>query len=341
MKVCFGTYEWAHDVLGGGERQIAYYRNALQNGHKKWPTLEVSLFNQWDPGFSQIQIFHYFSCMPSAVDFLDYIKNDKGIPVLLSPNFWPEVDSWKESGVYDAIMTNLWLADKIIVNSFIEKEALVRICKVDPSRVSIVYNAVDECFFEPVQPSLFRQTFKADCPFVLNVANIEPRKNQLAFLKALKDFPELQLISIGSVRDKYYLDACIAEGGKQFRLIDALEPGSELIRSAMAACEFFAMPSLRETPSIASLEAAATGARLLTTDLGSTREYFEEHAIYTNPYSPQSMAESIDMVLRLTETETLRQRIRSRYRWDVVVNQLVETYLDVMPSNWSGFCGKF
>src|SRR5690606_9360266 len=165
-------------------------------------------------------------------------------------------------------------------NSSIEEEALVRLCSIDSSRIWVVPNAVDDCFFTPASPSLFRDTFGIAGPFVLNVGNVEPRKNQLAFLKALKDFPHLKLVTIGGVREGWYLEACREEGKEQFVLIDPLPPNSELIRSGMVACEFFAMPSTRETPSIASLEAGAAGVKLLTTELGSTREYFLDLATY-------------------------------------------------------------
>jgi glycosyltransferase involved in cell wall biosynthesis len=126
------------------------------------------------------------------------------------------------------------------------------------------------------------------------------------------------------------LNACREEGKDQFRLIDPLPPSCELIRSAMAGCEFFAMPSLRETPSIASLEAGAAGARILTTDLGSPTEYFEKLAVYVNPYDTLSMIEGIEEVLSRSRDRTLVGRIYALYRWDVVVEKLVDTYAAVL-----------
>lgn len=333
MRVSFNTYPWAFGVPGGGERQMQFYRDALLRGRKKWPDLEVALFDQWQPDFSGIQLMHYFSCMPSSLDFLGHIKAKWPIPIVVSPNFWPDNEGWEASGTLENIKAILWLAKKVIVNSYIEEEALVRLCKVDSSYISVVHNAVEDCFFEPVSSSLFRETYEVDGHFVLNVGNVEPRKNQLAFLRALKAFPKLQLITIGGVRENWYLDACRAEGGDQFRLIDPLPPGSELVRSAMAGCEFFAMPSILETPSIASLEAGAAGARILTTELGSTTEYFEEHAVYVNPYDVPNMAEAIDVLLARPRNRALVERIHALYRWDIVVEQLVDVYAGVLGKN--------
>ncbi|PBI80637.1 hypothetical protein A9993_13325 [Rahnella victoriana] len=333
MKICLNTYPSAFAVPGGGEQQLHFYREALLRGQNKWPSLEIELFNQWQPAFKKMQLMHYFSCMPSSLDFLNVVKARHGVPLLISPNFWPEPENWKSSGVYDDVNTILWLANKIIVNSSIEEEALVRLCQIDSSRIAVIHNAVQDCFFDPVDPDLFRKEYNIEGPFILNVGNVEPRKNQFAFLKALKDFPDLQLITIGGVRELWYLNACKEEGAEQFRLIDPLPPGSELLRSAIAGCEFFAMPSLRETPSIASLEAGAAGAKILTTDLGSTTEYFQDYADYVNPYDTASMSEGIGLALARSKNDALSLRIKELYRWDVVVEKLVETYSGLIGSD--------
>ena len=55
-----------------------------------------------------------------------------------------------------------------------------------------------------------------DKEHILNVANIEPRKNQQMLLRAMKECPELKLINIGQCRDKEYYQECKREGGSVF-----------------------------------------------------------------------------------------------------------------------------
>ena len=329
-RIILNTYPWAFGTPGGGEQQMMFYQSAIQRQSHKWPDLELGLFNMWKPDFQDINLLHQFSCMPSTLDFLSYTKKIKDIPLVISPNFWPDPNEWVASGVDKQISGILWLADKVVVNSFIEKEALVRLCQIDPTVIQITPNAADEVFFDPVDSDLFRNTFDIHGPFVLNVANIEPRKNQLYFLRALKAFPDLQLITIGGTRNEIYRDECMAENGGQFRIIDALPPGSELIRSAIAACEFFAMPSFCETPSIASLEAGAAGAKILTTNLGSPTEYFQDLATYINPYDIEGMQEAIHKILMQPKSRALSERIWRLYRWDVVVENLINCYSNVL-----------
>jgi len=90
------------------------------------------------------------------------------------------------------------------------------------------------------------------------------------------------------------------------------------------------MPSLRETPSIASLEAAAAGAKVLTTDLGSPREYFADGAVYVDPYNVNNMMGAIEETIQRKPDAKLKDVVWEKYRWDVVVDDLVEAYSTVL-----------
>jgi len=133
------------------------------------------------------------------------------------------------------------------------------------------------------------------------------------------------LVVVGHARDAAYLEACREKGGGRFLHVGALEYGSGLLRSAIAGADAFVMPSKLETPSIAALEAAAMGCRLLVTEVGSTTEYFGEDAIYINPASIESMQEGLTRVL-VTGTSNLQSRVRSRFMWDGVIAELERAY---------------
>lgn len=338
MHVNFNTYPWAFGEMGGGERQLHSYHSALTRGKGKWPNLHLSFFDQWAPDFDSIDLMHFFGCMHQTVDFLDYIKIKRKIPLILSPNFWPNPEEWEKSGVLPDIKKILWLADKIIVNSEIEHEWLVRHCKIDSLYISVVYNGVDDTFFNPRDPNIFRNKYDINGKYILNVANVETRKNQLNLIKALKNYPDLTLVNIGFVRDKRYFDNCVAEAGGRFVSLGALPPNSDILASAYNGCEFFAMPSFVETPSIASLEAGAQGAKLLTTDRGSPTEYFEDLATYIDPYDVQKISSAIGDILDKPRDERLSERIYENYRWDLVVDNLFATYFSVISNPiWKPF----
>jgi glycosyltransferase involved in cell wall biosynthesis len=327
MKILFNTYPTAFNTPGGGEQQLLDYKKYLED--KK---IDIKFFNQWKKLPIDCDILHFFSVMPGSLITLDYIKKNLDIPVVISPNFWVDLDGWKNSGVYDEIKTILWLVDKIIVNSTIEKEMLFETMKdvIYNHNIVVVHNMYNNIFLERVTEKLFREAYDIQDKYILNVANIEPRKNQLDFLKALKDFPEYKLITIGSIRDKSYYDACKEIAKEQFIHLERIENNDPLLRSAYSGCEFFAMPSLIETPSISALEAAVSGSKILITELGSTREYFSDFVEYVNPYDIDIMRNQIKRTIEKDNNKLLSEHILLNYSSKIVMEELLSVYSSVI-----------
>ncbi|WP_232624310.1 glycosyltransferase family protein [Paraburkholderia ginsengisoli] len=104
------------------------------------------------------------------------------------------------------------LTDRVVANSKIGCDTLVRIFDLPQQKIVSVLNGVEQSFYEPVEPELFRSEFGIQDRFVLNVDNIQPRKNQLALIRAMKSLPELTLVLIGHQRGPESAKACFAEG---------------------------------------------------------------------------------------------------------------------------------
>lgn len=320
MKVLYNTYPFAFHTPGGGEIQLLQYKKYLQQN----PLLNIELFDQWKPNLSLFDRAHYFSCMPGSLHFLRILK-EVGVPLLISPNLWITKKT-KESFPWQEVEAQLLCADRIICNSDMECVELSSAFNINRSRFATVYNGVDEGFLTPVDRELFADKFSLNSKYVLNVANIEPRKNQLNFLTALKKFPDLQLLSVGHVRDYQYLKDCLEEGGDQFRYLGPIPHNSNELKSAYAGCEFFALPSTLETPGLAALEASAAGAKLLITSVGSTREYFKDYPEYVDPFDVDGISSGIAKLLEKPKSTALKNYIGQNFTWDRVIESLVSIY---------------
>lgn len=319
IDVIYFTYPWAMDVPGGGERQMFAYREHLARRG-----IDVRLFDMWEPRLADASIFHCFSAMPGVVELCGYAKR-KGLRLVVSPNLWVTRET-KQEYAANTIWNLFELADAIIVNSVMELNRLSDVFGIAESKFHVVYNAAEADFLLSEDRSPFVQCFGIERPFVLNVANIEPRKNQLRFLEVLRrQRPDLDLVVIGGVRDQGYFEACRRVGGDHLRVVGPLPYASPLLRSALCGCEFFAMPSTLETPSIAAIEAAAIGARVLLTDQGSTTEYFGDSVTYVSPDSEESLAAGISAAIA-AETERSVWVARHHYLWPKVIPALVSIY---------------
>ncbi|MCA7085490.1 glycosyltransferase [Cupriavidus sp. DB3] len=318
MKVLFATYPMAFHTPGGGEIQLlAYHKHLPSHG------VEVSLFNPWDPRFHEHDVVHFFSCVGGSVHFCNFVKQ-LGLPLVVSSSLWVTEDTLHLYPIGE-IRQQFSLADFVVANSEIECDTLARVLDLPREKFVSVFNGVEQAFYEPVSGAIFRKQFGITGPFVLNVGNIEPRKNQLALVRAMKAHPDMRLVLIGHQRDPDYASACLEEGGNQVSYLGPLPHDSQLLRSAYAACEVLCLPSTLETPGLAALEAYAAGCAIAVTQVGSTEEYFREAAVYVDPLDINSIAIGI---------QSARQRGRSAdagterraLSWPVVVGPLKNIY---------------
>ncbi|KVH47213.1 glycosyl transferase [Burkholderia diffusa] len=316
MKVLFATYPMAFHTPGGGEIQLLAYRK-----HLPAHGVDVTLFDPWNPCFLEHDVVHFFSCVGGSVHFCNFVKQLQ-LPLVVSSSLWVTEDT-KHLYPMGEIHHQFSLADRVVTNSDIESDTLARVLDLPREKFVSVLNGVEPIFYDRQPPSSFKDAFDLRESFILNVGNIEPRKNQLALVRAMKSLPELKLVLIGHQRDPAYARACLEEGGDQVIYLGALPHESPILRAAYAACEVFCLPSTLETPGLAALEAHAAGARIAITRVGSTEEYFGRHVTYLDPNDVSSIAQSIRLAMTLEPAAARPERDLS---WQAMLAPLKTLY---------------
>lgn len=317
LTVLLNTYPVAFDCPGGGEVQLLNCKAALERRG-----VRVLLFDQWRPQFSEADIVHYFSTQGAVAPFFGCVRKH-GLPLLVSPIIWLGENKYD----YDLHGIGFVVAncDLVLPNSRSEGVLLAGYYGLGEERFEPVVNGVDEIFFTPADPGLFRANFGIDGPFLLCMANIEPRKNQRRLIEASRDCG-MTLVLAGRIRDMAYWQQCLEVMHDGVRYVGPLEHASELHRSAYAACRAFVLPTLLETPGLAALEAAAQGVPICITREGCTREYFAEHAAYVDPESVASIRAGMQAVMHGARSAALRNFVREHFTWDRAAEQLESVY---------------
>lgn len=325
MRVLFNTYPWAFDCPGGGEMQLrAYARHLPSVG------VEVDLFDPWAPQFARAELVHFFSAIGGSGHFCRFVKAEKKLPLVISSSLWI-TEATRHAYPVDEIRWQMSHADAVVTNSEMESDTLASVLDLPRERFHAVYNGVEDAFCTPADPRAAREAFDLPEEFILNVGNIEPRKNQLALVRAMAGLG-LPLVLIGRPRDPAYHAAVMAEGAGFTRHLGALEHDDPLLRSAYAACTLLALPSTLETPGLAALEAAAQGARVVLTAEGSTREYFGNHVTYCDPQDGNDIRRALLDGMGRRQGPEAAAHVAGRFRWRQVVTSLAELYGRVAAS---------
>jgi glycosyltransferase involved in cell wall biosynthesis len=147
---------------------------------------------------------------------------------------------------------------------------------------------------------------------VLCVGRVESKKNQAALLYALRDV-DVEVTIVGREYDPPYSALCRRWATPRTRFAGT-PPRDELL-AMMGRAAVHAYPAWVEIPGLASIEAAAAGARVVSGDRGCEREYLGPEVDYADPSQPASIRDAVARALGRGPREPndpLERRLRAR-----------------------------
>lgn len=340
MKIAFFVYPSAFQAPGGGEILLLKTKETLEKRG-----ITVKLFDQWQDKLKSFDILHVFGSVKECLGLMQTARN-LGVKVVLSPIFWSTLQRalheygsfYKKSQlalrhiskVICPVMPSprremFVLADALVPNSEAEAGQIARLFWIDRAKMHVVPLAADERFTRADKAEFINKYRIKD--FILSVGRIEPRKNQLNLIKALKGWG-LKLVFIGNPVSGYerYYQALRDESDRNALFIERIGHDDNLLSSAYAACSVFVLQGWFETPGLAALEAGMAGAKLAVTEAGSTREYFKDYVEYFNPASPRSIKAAVDRALKREGGDELKNYIMDHFLWSHSAEANINVY---------------
>ncbi len=230
------------------------------------------------------------------------------------------------------------LADAVIVNSNSLRTEIDEHLKVDPQKVSLIYEAVDHDIFKPGDSDAARALVAAhgvSRPFVLFVSSLWRYKNCDGLLRAWRlarhELGGRQLVILGAERDQRYgvelHELTVELGIAEDVVFVGGVPNEETVNFYRAA-DLLVYPSFNETFGLPILEAMACACPVVTSNVSSMPEIAGGAAILADPHDPNSIARSI---LEATGSEGSRMRadgIRraQEFTWGAVAAGTLDVY---------------
>ncbi|CAG0929559.1 mannosyl-N-acetyl-alpha-D-glucosaminyl-diphospho-ditrans,octacis-undecaprenol 3-alpha-mannosyltransferase / alpha-1,3-rhamnosyltransferase [Planctomycetaceae bacterium] len=233
-------------------------------------------------------------------------------------------------------------AAAIITVSQHARQAMIRLMKIDPAKVHVVYNA-PATRFKPVTDSdkldRVRRQYALPATFVLYVGTFEPRKNIPRLLRAFAQVrrarPDVRLVMAGQLGWKH---RAIWQAIESLGLADAVQwlgyvPACDLpvLYSQATALAF---PSLYEGFGLPVIESMACGTPVLTSQCSALSEVAGDAALLIDPLEVDTIAAGL---IRLLDDSALRDELRARglcrageFSWARAAAETVKVYEQVM-----------
>jgi len=343
-KILFYSYPWAFQKMGGGEIQLLKTKEFLENKGVK-----VKMFDQWQDKLSAYDILHVFGSVKDCLGLIRAAKESK-VKVCVSSIFWTDLRRCLgEVGLHNKTNALLHhalkavcpsfpsarreiftLADLILPNSESEAKQIQRYFSIEKDKFFVVPNGVEERF-QMAAPDEFAGKYKLR-DFILYVGRIEPRKNQLSFIRAMKGFKKSPVVFVGdyTLEHKYYYDACLREKDDNMFFLGYIEHDTSLFSSMYAASKIFSLTSWFETPGLSALEAAACGKNIVITPYGSTRDYFGDFAFYARPHKPKEIRRIVEQAFERPCGDNLKQYVLNNFSWEKVAQTTLSAYEKIL-----------
>lgn len=237
-------------------------------------------------------------------------------------------------------------AARIITGSEFSRDAIARAYALDPNRIAVVPIAAAPDF-RAVQRERARKcverAYGVAAPFIFNVGDLQPRKNQLglvqAFASMLRSHPELKhhLVLAGQDRlDAASIRRAAQRSGFAERIhFTGFVPDGDLLQ-LYNACEFFVFPSFYEGFGMPVLEAMACGRAVACSNSSAVHEVADAAALLFDPHSEDEIVRAmldlaLDAELR-ARMERLGSQRAAQFSWRRTAESTLEIYREVAES---------
>lgn len=239
------------------------------------------------------------------------------------------------------IKNSLLEADGIVAVSQFTRNQLLERFAIEEKKVKVIYHGLDPKFKTDISPDeieKIKKVYSLSPSFILFVGAIEPRKNLLNLIEALKiihkKYKKIPLVIVGRISQDYKnLEKKIKQNKLEswIKMMGYL-PDNE-VRVFYRLASLLAFPSFCEGFGLPLIEAMASSLPVATSQASAMPEIAQDAALFFHPEDPEDIADKIIIALKNEDLrETLKARGRKRvldFDWGTTAAETLSFYRDI------------
>ena len=246
------------------------------------------------------------------------------------PKDMPKIHLWHYKKYFPKFARK---AKRIVTVSEFSKQDIVEYYGIDPQKIDVAYNGVNE-IFEPIteeEQNAIREKYTQGNPYFMFVGSLHPRKNLARLFTAFDLFKtqtpsNVKLLIVG---EKRWWSEPIEQAYSQMRFKDEVvfagRLSAEDLHKVTAAALASVYVSYFEGFGIPILEAFRCDTPVITSNVTSMPEVAGDAALLVDPFSEASIAEGMTEILDEKVRESLIEKGRERakaFSWDMAAKEI-------------------
>ena len=207
-------------------------------------------------------------------------------------------------------------AKKIVTVSEYSKNEIVKTFKIKPSKVSVIYSAVNHMRSINADTSVFDDfTVLCEKTFYFSLGSLSKRKNIKWILSYALKHPEALFAISGTSLSTMKVEELKSGIPENIILLGYLDDSK--VKALMERCKAFILPSYYEGFGLTPLEALSCGAQIIVAKAASLPEIYGNTAHYIDPFDI-----NVDLDQLLREPVEGPEKILDKYSYDKAAEQV-------------------
>lgn len=258
------------------------------------------------------------------------------------PEMFKKDDLWKLKNWTKYSIEN---ADHIITISQSAKQDIINLYNVNEKKITVAYPGYRGDIFRPLKDQnkrleiLKKYQIQSNDRYIIYIGTIQPRKNLLRLMEAIKEIKDLKLVIVGKTkgqgRSGWMFEEIInypKELGMEDRVIFTGFAPTEDLPFLLNGALAYILPSLYEGFGIPVVEAMSCGTPVIVSRISSLPEVVDngKAGMMIDPYSVDDIRQGITKVVN---NEKLRQELSKRgleqakrFEWQKMAKQVLTVF---------------
>jgi glycosyltransferase involved in cell wall biosynthesis len=237
-------------------------------------------------------------------------------------------------------------AARILTVSEFSRDAILRAYDIPAGKVSVIPNAANPEFRvigrERAQKAA-HESLKFDAPFVLSVADLQPRKNQIGLIaacsKLLTDHPQLKHHLVLTGKETWFTPK-VREAARDCGFASRIHftgfVSDPVLLQLYNACDCFVFPSFYEGFGLPILEAMACGRAVACSNTSAMPEVADGAGLLFDPHRIEEITRAMKDILLDSELRGRMERLglqrAATFTWKKSARATLAVYKEVVAS---------